>query len=520
MSSSLQPKASARHPENTEIYLKLSKLKTNIEAKKNQNAVYCYTKVLTTIEKYPLPIVSLQQAFRLEGVGDKVLTHIKSIIEHKYIDYKRGEDEIARENENKAKSKINEFFAKETKKVKSAKLQNFFRKKTVKEQKNKKEVEISGYIIITSMYLAQKDNINPTSFTKKDIQDAIGTNKNFDAAMKSDINSKTLKRLEKSNLLAKEPDCEEVKYMLTDESLKLAETYLKNLCDQTTSGLKQTSLTSSGVAMPNNPNKTPLTLNKCNIKNYEVTLLIDNREKKMKTNHTYFFDELKFTNIPVMLRNLPLADFAWTVDITTVNDVGYSYLLDYVVERKTVDDLVSSIKDGRYKDQKKRLKNSDITHVYYLIEGNLDKEKGFPGLTPAIAAIRLVNNFTMMRTDNARASVDFLIKVHSRMKKHVDDLINKDSVTFKRTYEDFFKRQNKYKNMKLRNATFNAIRRIKGFGEGSAIKLVKYCPTIADMYEKFNQDWEKQEKTIKSFLNKNQRNLLSSLLTGPVDMNK
>lgn len=46
-------------------------------------------------------------------------------------------------------------------------------------------------------------------------------------------------------------------------------------------------------------------------------------------------------------------------------------VLDYIVERKKADDLISSIHDGRYKEQKYRLKNSGFTNIYYLYEGHL-----------------------------------------------------------------------------------------------------------------------------------------------------
>jgi crossover junction endonuclease MUS81 len=43
-------------------------------------------------------------------------------------------------------------------------------------------------------------------------------------------------------------------------------------------------------------------------------------------------------------------------------------VLDYVVERKRMDDLVSSIIDGRFKEQKYRFENCDIKHPIYLVE--------------------------------------------------------------------------------------------------------------------------------------------------------
>jgi len=48
-------------------------------------------------------------------------------------------------------------------------------------------------------------------------------------------------------------------------------------------------------------------------------------------------------------------------------------VLDYIIERKILNDLKSSIIDGRYKDQKSRLKASSLKKIYYLIEGSDDR---------------------------------------------------------------------------------------------------------------------------------------------------
>lgn len=45
------------------------------------------------------------------------------------------------------------------------------------------------------------------------------------------------------------------------------------------------------------------------------------------------------------------------------------YILDFIVERKTADDLAASIMDGRYDEQKFRLKHCGLNNVIYLIEG-------------------------------------------------------------------------------------------------------------------------------------------------------
>lgn len=49
----------------------------------------------------------------------------------------------------------------------------------------------------------------------------------------------------------------------------------------------------------------------------------------------------------------------------------------YIIERKTLSDLWSSIKDGRYKEQKLRLKGLNINNnnIYFLIETNSDQKR-------------------------------------------------------------------------------------------------------------------------------------------------
>jgi crossover junction endonuclease MUS81 len=49
---------------------------------------------------------------------------------------------------------------------------------------------------------------------------------------------------------------------------------------------------------------------------------------------------------------LPVGDGIW---IARHKTLGSEYVLDFIVERKNIDDLRSSIRDNRYKDQKLRL---------------------------------------------------------------------------------------------------------------------------------------------------------------------
>ena len=48
------------------------------------------------------------------------------------------------------------------------------------------------------------------------------------------------------------------------------------------------------------------------------------------------------------------------------------YVLDYVLERKRVDDMAGSIKSRRYDRQKFNMNMCGLRHLVYLVEGNPD----------------------------------------------------------------------------------------------------------------------------------------------------
>ena len=58
-------------------------------------------------------------------------------------------------------------------------------------------------------------------------------------------------------------------------------------------------------------------------------------------------------NHVIQIKHLPVGDALW---IARHKELDTEYVLDFIVERKNVDDLLGSIKDNRYKDQKLRLK--------------------------------------------------------------------------------------------------------------------------------------------------------------------
>ena len=72
--------------------------------------------------------------------------------------------------------------------------------------------------------------------------------------------------------------------------------------------------------------------------------------------------------ISVDLRSLHSGDAVWTA--RKRSNPSIEYVLDFIVERKRLDDLQESIVDGRYGKQKWAMKRSGLRRPIYLVEGD------------------------------------------------------------------------------------------------------------------------------------------------------
>ena len=121
-------------------------------------------------------------------------------------------------------------------------------------------------------------------------------------------------------------------------------------------------------------------------------IIIDVREKKIKE---YFTGKSKFDDI--VIQQLDLGDIIFMS--------GEEVMI--IIERKTIQDLRSSIKDGRHREQKIRLLSNFPKHkIYYLIEGDILH----PGVLAGIPEFR--KNINIMGPDGEIADNNFDDLVH------------------------------------------------------------------------------------------------------------
>ncbi|XP_024517243.1 crossover junction endonuclease MUS81 isoform X2 [Selaginella moellendorffii] len=119
---------------------------------------------------------------------------------------------------------------------------------------------------------------------------------------------------------------------------------------------------------------------------YNVILILDDRECFTRggrgTSKSMFAERLRQQyKVDVEVRHLPVGDATWVAYNKLTRQ---EFVLDFIVERKAVDDLWSSIKDTRYKTQKLRLLRCGITRLIYLIEGDPNLIDGAESIKTAI----------------------------------------------------------------------------------------------------------------------------------------
>ena len=152
-----------------------------------------------------------------------------------------------------------------------------------------------------------------------------------------------------------------------------------------------------------------------------MKLVIDYREKKLiSLLNSVKLMNAKYKAIEILVENLPLSD------VIIKDDKNNEKLL---IERKTINDLASSIQDGRYNEQSYRLTNCDIHNhnIMYLIEGNIsmwnnkytriDRDT----IYSAIFSIMYYKGFTTFITSTTVETAEFLLntalKIHKNEKQ-------------------------------------------------------------------------------------------------------
>lgn len=140
-----------------------------------------------------------------------------------------------------------------------------------------------------------------------------------------------------------------------------------------------------------------------------LQLVLDHRERDL-------IEQIRATDkdIEILIENLELGDIV-------IRDENKNDLLIY--ERKSISDLMSSIKDGRYSEQSYRLNGlpNHNHNIIYLIEGTVSKSsKDRQTIFSALFSINYYKGFSVMRSTSLEETAYIICNAFSKIKKEME----------------------------------------------------------------------------------------------------
>lgn len=163
---------------------------------------------------------------------------------------------------------------------------------------------------------------------------------------------------------------------------------------------------------------------------FSVHLLLDVREVRAKKDRDYMQEELTKQGVMPIMRSMELGDAQWIAkchdpDLLSRHGAeGDEVILDWIVERKRLDDLIGSIKDGRFHEQKFRLKRSGVQKVIYIIEEiTMDIasiQRYEESVKSAIASTQVVNGYFVKKTAKMDETIKYLARMTAMLKRRYE----------------------------------------------------------------------------------------------------
>ncbi|KAG0038735.1 Crossover junction endonuclease mus81 [Podila clonocystis] len=154
---------------------------------------------------------------------------------------------------------------------------------------------------------------------------------------------------------------------------------------------------------------------------FDIVLILDVREVRGQADRDYIDQKLTENGVKVEKRALDIGDVLWVARLKDIPSDGPSEIvLNYILERKRMDDLVSSIKDGRFTEQKFRLKRSGIEHIIYLVESYKADDTydiGVEAIRTSQISTQVTDGFFVKRTNHNDQTIEYFTSVTKELKR-------------------------------------------------------------------------------------------------------
>jgi crossover junction endonuclease MUS81 len=198
----------------------------------------------------------------------------------------------------------------------------------------------------------------------------------------------------------------------------------------------------------------------------------------------------------ILKRVLPLGDMLITTDDSKEL---------VIVERKSLQDLLSSIKDGRYEEQSYRLIHSSghiVHHIIYVVEGIMNQLKSWKEKKMVYSAMTSLNSFkgfSVIRTSSIQETAEWLVLTADKMGRelskgkqiwsppYVETNAIEDNTTSAVAYCNVVKKVKK-DNITPENWGEIVLCQIPGISSVSAIAIMKRFQSISQLLQELKEN--------------------------------
>lgn len=178
--------------------------------------------------------------------------------------------------------------------------------------------------------------------------------------------------------------------------------------------------------------------------------------------------------------------------------IKYNDQVKLIIERKSLKDLIASIKDGRYLEQSLRLMNNGLCHLHhvvYLIEGNIHSisEVERQIVYSSMVSVQFIKGFSLIRTQSVDETCIYIEFLMRKLKKSFE--LGKD--LFHNVISQPDTQTNNYcnviKTVKKENITRENIgtimlMQIPGISAVMATAILSKFSSFVDLIEQINKD--------------------------------
>lgn len=222
--------------------------------------------------------------------------------------------------------------------------------------------------------------------------------------------------------------------------------------------------------------------------NNSMKLILDCRETNLIKSCEMLISSVdKFKHITITTENLLIGDIS-------INDEDNNIII--LFERKSIADLIASIKDGRYREQSYRLSGSEHPNhnIVYIIEGPIGKFVDKQIVYSSMFSLNYYKGFSVFRSNNIDDTAYILCNAFIKLEKEKDKKpyynkknIEEEGEDIEKSYSTVIKKK---KNANITKENFGEIVlcQIPSISSTTAIAIMKEFKNIDTLIQKLKED--------------------------------